>query len=130
MQIDLVQCNISQLQSQSISLWADVVIMNPPFGTRRKGADLEFLRAAFQVCMYDMTHADAPSSEAGETCVITWPTPGMTPVLIRERSGSRHAGRRVCMLEMGCLGLIQDLKFGHHACSCATFVYANSEMLP
>jgi len=49
MQIDLVQCNISQLQSGSVPLWADVVIMNPPFGTRRKGADLEFLRAAFQV---------------------------------------------------------------------------------
>ena len=59
MQIDLVQCNISQLQSQSISLWADVVIMNPPFGTRRKGADLEFLRAAFQVRRYmcDMNNA-------------------------------------------------------------------------
>ena len=49
MQIDLVQCNISHLQSVSAPLWADVVIMNPPFGTRRKGADLEFLRAAFQV---------------------------------------------------------------------------------
>lgn len=49
MQIDLVQCNISQLLSGSVSMWADVVIMNPPFGTRRKGADLEFLQAAFQV---------------------------------------------------------------------------------
>lgn len=49
LQIDFVQCNISQLQSQSIQLWADVVIMNPPFGTRRKGADLEFLQAAFQI---------------------------------------------------------------------------------
>ncbi|DBB01542.1 TPA: hypothetical protein ACH3X1_000191 [Trebouxia sp. C0004] len=49
LQIDLVQCNISQLQRGSVSLWADVVIMNPPFGTRRKGADLEFLRAAFQI---------------------------------------------------------------------------------
>lgn len=49
LQIDLVQCNISQLQSGSVPLWADVVIMNPPFGTRRKGADLEFLRAAFQI---------------------------------------------------------------------------------
>ena len=48
-QIDLIQADVSQLQSQAVSLWADVVIMNPPFGTRRKGADLEFLRAAFQV---------------------------------------------------------------------------------
>ena len=30
-------------------LAADTVIMNPPFGTRRRGADLDFLRAAFQV---------------------------------------------------------------------------------
>ena len=28
---------------------ADVVVMNPPFGTRRKGADLAFLRAAFRL---------------------------------------------------------------------------------
>ena len=49
LQIDFLQANISQLESQAISLWADVVVMNPPFGTRRKGADLEFLRAAFQV---------------------------------------------------------------------------------
>lgn len=56
MQIDLVQCNISQLQSGSVPLWADVVIMNPPFGTRRKGADLEFLRAAFQVQQTKFDH--------------------------------------------------------------------------
>ena len=49
MQIDFLQANVSQLESQAVSLWADVVVMNPPFGTRRKGADLEFLRAAFQV---------------------------------------------------------------------------------
>lgn len=34
---------------QQARLRADTVIMNPPFGTRRKGADLDFLRAAFQV---------------------------------------------------------------------------------
>ena len=50
-QIDLVQHDISQLQQPSRAMWADVVIMNPPFGTRRKGADLEFLRAAFQVML-------------------------------------------------------------------------------
>lgn len=49
LQIDFVHANISQLERQAISLWADVVVMNPPFGTRRKGADLEFLRAAFQI---------------------------------------------------------------------------------
>ena len=49
LQIDFVQADLSQLERQATSLWADVVVMNPPFGTRRKGADLEFLRAAFQV---------------------------------------------------------------------------------
>jgi hypothetical protein len=28
---------------------ADVVLMNPPFGTKRKGVDMEFLRVAFGV---------------------------------------------------------------------------------
>ena len=54
LQIDFLQANISQLESRAVSLWADVVVMNPPFGTRRKGADLEFLRAAFQVNQSDI----------------------------------------------------------------------------
>jgi rRNA N6-adenosine-methyltransferase METTL5 len=28
---------------------ADTVVMNPPFGTRTRGADVAFLRAAFAV---------------------------------------------------------------------------------
>jgi predicted RNA methylase len=34
-------------------LRADTVIMNPPFGTRRKGADVEFLRAAARLVARD-----------------------------------------------------------------------------
>lgn len=30
-------------------LQADVVIMNPPFGTKRKGVDMDFLRVAFAI---------------------------------------------------------------------------------
>lgn len=49
-QIDFLQCDVrQQLTSRSTRLTADVVIMNPPFGTRRKGADMEFLQAAFQL---------------------------------------------------------------------------------
>jgi predicted RNA methylase len=44
-QIDFVQCSLQQLTQQQ-RLWADTVIMNPPFGTKQKGADMEFLRAA------------------------------------------------------------------------------------
>ena len=46
--MDLLQCDIMKLEKQP-RLQADTVIMNPPFGTRRKGADLDFLRAAFRV---------------------------------------------------------------------------------
>lgn len=48
MQVDFLRCDVGALGLQS-RLHADTVIMNPPFGTRRKGADMEFLRAAFQV---------------------------------------------------------------------------------
>jgi predicted RNA methylase len=52
-QIDFLQSDISwwaeaggpPLRRRSV----DTVVMNPPFGTRKKGADAAFLRAAFQV---------------------------------------------------------------------------------
>ncbi|EFN52561.1 hypothetical protein CHLNCDRAFT_138547 [Chlorella variabilis] len=46
--IDFVRCDVGQVALQR-RLRADTVVMNPPFGTRRKGADAEFLRAAFQL---------------------------------------------------------------------------------
>ncbi|PSC71671.1 methyltransferase 5 [Micractinium conductrix] len=44
--IDFVKCDVRQVGLQA-RLKADTVVTNPPFGTRRKGADMEFLRAAF-----------------------------------------------------------------------------------
>lgn len=44
--IDFIRCDVRQVAAQA-RLRADTVLMNPPFGTRRKGADMEFLRAAF-----------------------------------------------------------------------------------
>ena len=37
----------------------DTVLMNPPFGTRNKGADLQFLKRAFQIskCIYTLHKA-------------------------------------------------------------------------
>ena len=67
-QIDLLQHDISQLQQPSRALWADVVIMNPPFGTRRKGADLEFLRAAFQVGSVALDPACCAAAALHSTC--------------------------------------------------------------
>ena len=37
LQIDFVRCDVRQLAGQA-RLKADTVVMNPPFGTRRKGA--------------------------------------------------------------------------------------------
>ena len=49
-QMELMLANVSQLAEQCpLRCRADVVIMNPPFGTRRKGADMDFLRAAFRL---------------------------------------------------------------------------------
>ncbi|CAI0390095.1 unnamed protein product [Linum tenue] len=45
--IDFVQCDIRNLGWRGSSV--DTVIMNPPFGTRRKGADMEFLSTALKV---------------------------------------------------------------------------------
>jgi len=46
-QVDLLRCDLAAAAGQA-RLRADTVIMNPPFGTRRRGADLDFLRVAFQ----------------------------------------------------------------------------------
>ncbi|CAI0390096.1 unnamed protein product [Linum tenue] len=45
--IDFVQCDIRNLGWRGSSV--DTVIMNPPFGTRRKGADMEFLSTALKI---------------------------------------------------------------------------------
>ena len=49
---DMHVCNVELLQAQVPNLplrRADTVIQNPPFGTWKRGADLEFLRAAFDI---------------------------------------------------------------------------------
>ncbi|CAA7401694.1 unnamed protein product [Spirodela intermedia] len=45
--IDLVWCDIRNLSWKGKCI--DTVVMNPPFGTRRKGVDMEFLSMALQV---------------------------------------------------------------------------------
>lgn len=52
--IDFIQCDVSDLKIRQPLLKADTVIMNPPFGTRRKGADAEFLDAAFNVARHSV----------------------------------------------------------------------------
>eukprot|EP00854_Cymbomonas_tetramitiformis_P007163 gene7163-8542_t len=49
MHIDLVQCDIVNNMQQLSRLKADTVVMNPPFGTRCKGADIAFLKAGFAI---------------------------------------------------------------------------------
>ena len=48
--IDFVHANVLNLApGMSERLKADIVITNPPFGTRAKGVDMEFLRVASQI---------------------------------------------------------------------------------
>eukprot|EP00890_Picochlorum_soloecismus_P000358 jgi/Picsp_1/1322/NSC_04803-R1_riken cdna 2810410a08 len=58
--IDLICSDVSQIATMAGNngfdkrLTADTVIMNPPFGTRKKGADIEFLRAAFGISQHSI----------------------------------------------------------------------------
>ncbi|KAL6496549.1 hypothetical protein OROGR_029807 [Orobanche gracilis] len=45
--MDFVQCNIKNLILPDGAI--DTVVMNPPFGTRKKGADMDFLSVALKV---------------------------------------------------------------------------------
>ena len=48
LQVDMMQVSVQSLAAMQ-RLRVDTVVMNPPFGTRTKGADLDFLHAALQV---------------------------------------------------------------------------------
>ncbi|WCJ42516.1 rRNA N6-adenosine-methyltransferase METTL5 [Euphorbia peplus] len=48
--INFVQCDIKNLKLRGQTV--DTVIMNPPFGTRKKGADMDFLAVALQVASH------------------------------------------------------------------------------
>jgi predicted RNA methylase len=63
MQIDFLLCDIQHLSSQ-VRLEADTVIMNPPFGTRRKGADMDFLRAACSIARHSIYSLHKSSTRA------------------------------------------------------------------
>ncbi|KAJ8556556.1 hypothetical protein K7X08_035731 [Anisodus acutangulus] len=45
--MDFIQCDIRNLKRRGQIV--ETVVMNPPFGTRRKGADMDFLSAAMKV---------------------------------------------------------------------------------
>lgn len=47
--IEFVRCDVAALPARCQRLMADTVIMNPPFGTKRKGIDVLFMKAAFCV---------------------------------------------------------------------------------
>ncbi|XP_071709616.1 uncharacterized protein [Rutidosis leptorrhynchoides] len=46
-EMDLMQCRVNNLNLRGQIV--DTVVMNPPFGTRTKGADMEFLSVALKV---------------------------------------------------------------------------------
>ncbi|KAH7302703.1 hypothetical protein KP509_23G083600 [Ceratopteris richardii] len=45
--IDLIQGNVASFRIEGVQV--DTVVMNPPFGTRQKGADMMFLSSACQI---------------------------------------------------------------------------------
>ncbi|KAG6496007.1 hypothetical protein ZIOFF_043855 [Zingiber officinale] len=47
LEMDFMQCDINNLRWRDHLV--DTVVMNPPFGTRRKGSDIEFLAKALKV---------------------------------------------------------------------------------
>ncbi len=68
--IDLIQSSIQALSLQP-GLYADTVIMNPPFGTRTKGADMDFLRAAFKISKHSIysLHKSSTREHIGKIAV-------------------------------------------------------------
>ncbi|KAK1288790.1 hypothetical protein QJS10_CPB19g01538 [Acorus calamus] len=48
--LDLIWCNIKNLELGGQLV--DTVVMNPPFGTRRKGSDMDFLSMALKVASH------------------------------------------------------------------------------
>ncbi|CAN1169970.1 rRNA N6-adenosine-methyltransferase METTL5 [Linum perenne] len=48
--INFIQCDISSLPLRGCVV--DTVVMNPPFGTRKKGADMDFLRVALKIASH------------------------------------------------------------------------------
>lgn len=78
-------------------LRADTVVMNPPFGTRRRGADMDFLRAAFagavpraRMCAHPTAlHRQAvrrvaafPSRCRSDGCAAPFPTADRAPNIL------------------------------------------------
>ena len=47
--VDLIHMDVSRLVEAFPNLWADTILMNPPFGTKLKGIDMEFLRVATKI---------------------------------------------------------------------------------
>lgn len=50
---DLIQCDISYLSDTFYKRY-DTVIMNPPFGTNKKGIDIEFLKVAINMSKHSV----------------------------------------------------------------------------
>lgn len=46
---DFVLCDIKNIEKSTLPKKFDTIVMNPPFGTREKGADLIFLKAALNM---------------------------------------------------------------------------------
>jgi len=47
---DLMQVDVNKWNTEKMKGFFDIVVMNPPFGTKEEGIDYLFLRKAFEIC--------------------------------------------------------------------------------
>uniref|UniRef100_A0A453QT00 Methyltransferase-like protein 5 n=1 Tax=Aegilops tauschii subsp. strangulata TaxID=200361 RepID=A0A453QT00_AEGTS len=66
--IDLIQCDIKNLNLKG--LLVDTVVMNPPFGTKRKGADMEFLSMGLKVAAQAVYSLHKTSTREVSSCAV------------------------------------------------------------
>ncbi|XP_065849539.1 uncharacterized protein [Euphorbia lathyris] len=74
--INFVQCDIRNLELRGQIV--DTVIMNPPFGTRKKGADMDFLAVALQVAshaVYSLHKTSTRDDFFFTICTFSMPIP-------------------------------------------------------
>ncbi|XP_048442317.1 rRNA N6-adenosine-methyltransferase METTL5-like isoform X2 [Pyrus x bretschneideri] len=69
--VEFIQCNIKNLGWRADLV--DTVVMNPPFGTRKKGADMDFLSVALKIAtqaVYSL-HKTSTRDVSHTPCALT-----------------------------------------------------------
>lgn len=86
---------------------ADVVVMNPPFGTRSKGADIRFLERAMQLSpiIYSIHKASTKDFLDGYVANSGYCLFYEECMLMPLNASMRHHNKRIQRIEVACLGM-------------------------